>query len=615
MCGVAFIYDPAISALSAVELVKKSLCCMSHRGPDDSGIESLGGAAIGHCRLSIIDVHANKQPMISPDDRYSLSFNGEIYNYKELRRSLHTNWQFKTQGDTEVLLAGLLTQGIEFLRSIEGMFSFVLWNKVDQTLLAARDRFGKKPLYYSHTGGRVSFASEIPALRMLSGTAWTEDSNSTADYLRYGYFMPGHTAFEQVKEVLPSHLLSWSVDKGFKEKSYWSLRTNAFMGSKSDAYEQCRELLTDSVRKRLVADVEVGAFLSGGVDSSLIVALMSQLNAKATKTFSIGFSDKAHDETAFATQISNLYKTSHSSISIDGWDPDRLISIIQNHVGQPFADSSILPTAIVSELASKSVKVALTGDGGDELFSGYSRYKARYLTRWYTRLPKGVRSTTLKLLRNSSDAIPDGSRSTFKSVIRAAEALARIEDETPYVAPLMYSATYFRSLAPEHTSLGHDCPSLHQEHGFDEIMAMMQGDLNIYLPQDILLKVDRSSMISSLEARSPFLDTQLVELAFSLPCKWHRSGVNGKEVLRHSFEELLPNNIWNRPKKGFAVPLQNWFLADMGESLLDLLNSADNALSKSTIRNMLDEHKSGLHNHGYRLWNIYNYLLCKQSVY
>jgi asparagine synthase (glutamine-hydrolysing) len=586
-----------------------ALRALTHRGPDDSGIWSDTTTVIGHRRLSIIDVAGNRQPIADPTNRFIFSFNGEIYNYKDLRPALTQHWPFRTSGDTEVLLAGLVLHGESFLSRLEGMWAFALWDTRTGLLLLGRDRLGKKPLYYQTGGDGIACASELRALRKLSGGIWEEDPASTADYFRYGYYLPGTTAYRDVREVLPGNVLHWSAAHGVRQTPYWRLSVGHYAGTYAQACLELKEKMIIAVRRRMVADVEVGAFLSGGVDSSLIVGIMTQELGIHPKTFTIGFENKTYDESAYARAMSERWGTDHHEHRLKNWDRDLLSKLVLEHVGQPFCDSSLLPTAQVSQLAAHYVKVALSGDGGDELFSGYQRYHARMLLRWYTRLPRALRQAARKIIQRLPEPFSHHSRSLLKKAHLFFDITDRLDAETPYVAPVFYSNTEFANLVPDLASAGQAQPFIPAECHADAVQEMMVADGLVYLPQDILAKVDRASMAYSLESRCPFLDRDVVELAYSLPRAWHRDHFNGKRLLRDSFAQLLPRSVLNRRKQGFAVPVHDWFRQDLAGELETLLHHSTSPLSHEYVMAMLANHRAGRRDHGYRLWGIYIYLL------
>ncbi|QBQ53261.1 asparagine synthase (glutamine-hydrolyzing) [Nitrosococcus wardiae] len=609
MCGLIFMYSPHLEPSERIIKVYSGLTRIAHRGPDDQGISAEGQWAMGHRRLSIIDQKCSQQPISDPTGRYFLTYNGEVYNYRELRAGLLSNWSFRTQGDTEAVLAGLVTYGPDFLHQMEGMWALAFWDRQERNLLLARDRMGKKPLYYQPQKEAICCASELSALSCLSDQVWTEDLNSTADYFRYGYYLPGTTAYQDVFEVLPGHVLTWSPHGNTHSQSYWSLPLTHFTGTQKQARALLHDKLIQAIQRRLVADVEVGAFLSGGIDSSLIVSLLSQELNFTPKTFTIGFSEIAYDERRYARIIAERCQTQHYEQCLEQWDAARLQQLILDHIGQPFADSSLLPTALVSELAAQHVKVVLSGDGGDELFSGYQRYQARAILRWYTRLPKGLRKGIGQIIRALPEPMVHHSRSLLKKAHLFEDIVQRMDAETPYLAPLFYSPTDFQRLAPELVGYGHTPPQLPEESRLDDIQAMMTADALIYLPQDILTKVDRASMAYGLESRAPFLDKEVVELAFSLPRHWHRHGLQGKHLLKETFAGCLSTEIWQRRKQGFAVPIHSWFRGAMGNDLEKLLQEGDSPLNRSQVLALLTAHRKQQRDHGYRLWQIYVYLL------
>lgn len=613
MCGIAFLFAPTCPTLGREVRMAGALASLQHRGPDAGQQVQGPGFTAGHRRLSIIDLAGSPQPMQDPSGRWTLVFNGELYNYHELRAGLQSSWTFRHQGDTEVLLAGLICHGPDFLENAEGMWAFALWDRETQSVLLARDRLGKKPLYFQHQPDWFACASELPALRHLTPGPWTEDEDSSADFFRYGLQLPGSTAYREVREVLPGHILTWGPACGIKTYPYWRISPQRHFTRKNEAEAKLRECLRSAVRKRLVADVEVGAFLSGGIDSSLIVGLMAE-GGRSPKTFTIGFDDPSYDERKFARLVANTFGTSHREEVLQEFSRSQLEELILKHVGQPFTDSSLLPTSLVSQIAARDVKVALSGDGGDELFSGYQRYQARAILRWYTRLPQTLRRSLHQTIRWSREPTHHHSRSIIKKAHLFVSVAERLDEETPYVAPIMFTARERQALCPDLASLGHEVPGLPEETEPDDIATMMMADALIYMPQDILVKVDRASMAHGLEVRAPFLDHHLVELAFSLPRVWHRRGFSGKRMLRSAFSSLLPRELWQRRKQGFGVPIHAWFRQSLGSELLRLAYETPNhPLRPSVIEKMLQQHCQGGRDYGYRLWAIYVYLLWRAN--
>ena len=616
MCGFAFLFDPGTDRGLCEQRMAACIAAMQHRGPDEGNVDGASDALLGHRRLSIIDLARSRQPMRDPSGRYLLAYNGEIYNYAEAREAIGERWQFVTEGDTEVLLAGLVLDGEAFLQDLEGMWAFALWDSQTRELLLGRDRMGKKPLFVQSLAGEgMACASELPALRRLSDRPWHEDADTTADYLRYGYAMPGTTAWREVREVLPGHCARWRPGQALAQEAWWQLSTREFQGGPKSARAELRDAMFASVERRMVADVEVGAFLSGGVDSTLVCAIVRKVLGRPLKSFTIGFEEAAFDERHFARLAADDLHTDHHAEVLAGWDEGELERLLLKHVGQPFADASLLPTALVSRVAASRVKVALSGDGGDELFSGYQRYQARNILRWYSRMPRGLRHLAERAIRRLPEPTAHHSRSVLKKAHLFLDVVGRQQAETPYVAPLMFDPATLERLAPDLRGLGHAPPGIPEQTEPDDIARMMFADALVYLPQDILVKVDRSSMAHSLETRAPFLDRKVVELAFSMPRHWHRRGFSGKRMLRESFGDLLPDTLWQRRKQGFGVPIHGWFRGELGDRLRDMAQACGNEVLRSkVVAALLDEHRSGSRDHGYRLWVLYSYLLWKGSA-
>jgi asparagine synthase (glutamine-hydrolysing) len=450
----------------------------------------------------------------------------------------------------------------------------------------------------------------------LATSPWHEDTDSTADYLRYGYCLPGYTSWLQVREVLPGHFLRWQADEpGVRAESYWRLKPRQFSGTKENAAERLRETVERSVKHRLVADVEVGAFLSGGIDSSLICAIARRNLGQPLKTFTIGFDDPSFDERRYAQRAASHFGTEHFEEVLPDFSPRDLEQLLLLHLGSPFQDPSLLPTALVSSIAARHVKVALSGDGGDELFCGYQRYQARAILRWYTRLPVGLRGALQQALRSFPEPDQHHSRSLIKKAHLFCEVADRLDEETPYVAPVMLERSLRLQVAPDIVDRGHPPPGLPEATQPDDIASMMLSDALIYLPQDILTKVDRASMAASLEVRAPLLDRAVVELAFSLPRLWHRHGLNGKRMLKLAFGDLLPSWIWKRRKQGFGVPLHAWFRGDLGNVLEQRLRDTPlGPLNSQGVFDLLRQHRSGRRDLGQRLWLIHAYVLWRSQA-
>ncbi|UXI67700.1 asparagine synthase (glutamine-hydrolyzing) [Tahibacter amnicola] len=606
MCGISFLYDPSPVPERGSVRSRSAIAAMAYRGPDEIGFHDGDTWYMGQARLAIIGLVDGQQPMADPSGRWWLTYNGEVYNYKEVRAELGARWTFRTQSDTEVVLAGLILEGASFLRRLNGMWALALWDTCERTLLLARDRLGKKPLYFQAGPTQFACASELPALqKLLPARQRRVDRDSMADILRYGFAMPGRTVQEDVGEVLPGHVLHWSPGRAVEQASYWSLST--LVAAPATGHDVL-ELLTSAVKYRLVADVEVGAFLSGGIDSSLVSAIAARHCDHPLRTFSIGFSEASFDETAHARRMAEYLGTRHESQVFAAPEVAHMARLVVGHIGMPFGDASLLPTAAVSALAAGRVKVALSGDGADELFAGYQRYLGRLLLRWYSRLPIGLQKTAERLLGALPEPLHHHSSSYLKKakLFARSAALSRHEGETGYVAPRIFSDAEIARLAPDVAGRGHRTPALPERANGDDLLQMMMRDALVYLPQDILVKTDRASMAYSLEQRSPFLDYRLVELALSQDSGRHFRGLRGKALLRESVRALAPSWLWRRRKQGFAVPLGTWFRGEMGDALLRESRRAEQwLLDPAHVTRLVEEHRKGDVDHGQRLWLLW----------
>lgn len=618
MCGISFLYDKADSH-SAQRRMSGSLAAIQNRGPDEQSSWMDGATTIGHARLSIIDLEHSRQPMASPDGRYVLAYNGEIYNYQMLRAEMSERWDFRTRGDTELLLAGLITEGEAYLRKLEGMWAFVLWDRHDKRLLASRDRLGKKPFFYTAREGFFAACSELPGLRYLDDQAWHEDLKTTADYFNYGYALPGYTIYREVGELKPASYLVWQADTGsLNIDRFWKPEIRRYQGTYGEAKETLRSLTESAVQKRLVSDVEVGCFLSGGIDSSIVAALAVRgVGNRRLKTFTTAFPQKAFDESPFAGRVASYLGVDHHVGTLTDLKVSDLTELLLQRVGQPFLDSSLLPTALVSETAARHVKVVLSGDGADELFCGYERYKARALVDYYLRLPVLLRKAFRKTLSSMGEPDVHHSRSLLKKAFLFLDIVDRRLKERPYIAPVLYSQKMHEGLFPGLPE-GHgsqmliDCPFPDSE---KDVREMMLGDTQVYLPQDILVKVDRATMHHGLEARSPFLDRALVEFALSLPLSWTFSFRQNKKILQDAHADLIPKEVGKRRKQGFGVPIAEWFKGTLGDDFTELLGQQGPVpFNTEAVRSLLADHRAGKRDNSHRLWGFWVYILWKNSV-
>jgi asparagine synthase (glutamine-hydrolysing) len=581
---------------------------LKHRGPDETGCFAGDDFVAGQTRLAIIDLKGGHQPMRDSSGRWVLVFNGEIYNYRELRAQLAGRWNFRDDSDTEVLLAGLVTEGARFVERLDGMWAFVLYDVASGDVLLSRDRFGKKPLYYRRHHAAFACASELPALAALTpDVAVTEDAAGIADYFRYGYALPGATCVAGVSEVLPAHTLRLRADGVIVQERYWTPSVEPWTGSFDEAAEQVRELLTQAVhRRQLASDVEVGAFLSGGVDSTTVCALAQKSGFGRLRTFTAGFAEPTYDEREPAARAAAELGTLHTAEEIKPEMAAALATELPRRMGQPFGDSSLVPSALVASVAAKHVKVVLTGDGSDEIFGGYARYMGRLLRQRYHRLPSSLRS----IVERSVLATPEPYAHHSGSLLKRAHLFVRLarEDKDPYIGPPAIRKETLAQLVP---GLGAGNPMADRPWPDDpaELRHMLLMDCLVYLPQDILQKVDRATMMYSLEARSPFLDKALFEFAVRLPWQWHFSGMRGKRVLQAAMRGRVPDFVWGRRKQGFASPVSHWMRNRLGDDLLAMTDSSDTGVvDVAGLRALLSEHRAGRADHSQPLWLAYAYL-------
>jgi asparagine synthase (glutamine-hydrolysing) len=620
MCGIAgAVWHDSKKTLEQNTL-QRMIDVLRHRGPDDEGVYVAGmemqtGVALGHRRLSIIDVACGKQPLSNEDGSVWVVFNGEIYNFRELRSRLEAaGHRFQTQSDTEVLVHLYEDEGPEFLKRLNGMFALALWDARRRQLLLARDRLGKKPLVYRHEPGRLLFASELKAILQVPGVPREIDPQALDDYLTYQYVPHPKTIFHGIAKLPPGHYAVWR-DGRLDVQPFWRPDFNIEEDRPDEEYaRELRERMTSSVEMRLQSEVPLGAFLSGGIDSTIVVGLMSQLAAEPVRTFSIGFPVSEFDETNYARMAAERFGTIHKDFQVR---PDAMAILPQLvwHYDEPFADSSAVPTWYVSQLTRQSVTVALTGDGGDELFLGYPRYLAVWLAQGFDRLPALLR----RLCAGSYwQRLPSGKRQ--KSLIRRWKRFAEMLNLPParryleWIAifgqarrAMLYSDAFTDTLSQD-DPLDFLTDALSRCNDRDRVTAFGLADLVTYLPCDLMTKVDIASMAHGLECRQPFLDYRVVELAARMPQRLKFRHGHGKRILRTVFNDLLPESIQKRPKMGFGVPLDHWFRHELKkfaqEVLLDPQTQQRGYFRPEAVVQLLDEHQQGRFNHGYRLWSL-----------
>ena len=590
---------------------------INHRGPDDEGIYLKGTVGLAHKRLSILDLSpAGHQPMTNEDGSIWIVFNGEIYNFLDLRDELQKRGHtFMSRTDTETIIHLYEEKGVECVHDLRGMFSFALWDENKKRLFCARDRAGKKPFVYAHTQDGLLFASEIKSLLRDPALGRSLDYRSIHHYLTYQYVPSPLSIFKDIKKLPPAHVLIY--ERGdLKVKRYWSLsyRKKLHLSSVEEYGENFRDLFEEAVKIRLRSDVPLGAFLSGGIDSSLVVAVMSRLMNQPVKTFSIGFEEEAYDEVKFARLIAGKYETDHHEFTVK---PDA-VSILPElvwHYNEPFADSSAIPTYYVSKLTRDFVTVALTGDGGDESFAGYERYVADKLADYYRRVPAFIREG---IIRRAVDRLPHSTNR--RNFLRRLKRFVRGISEPPerrYVRWICFFDNEMKGdlYTPAFNDLNREIDSVdltvkwYEQADAEQFLdRTLFVDVMSYLPEDLLVKVDIASMAHSLEARAPFLDHKLMEFAASLPADLKLRGMETKYLLKHTLSDIVPQEILQRRKMGFGVPLDVWFRNDLKEMAYDVLLDQKSIergyFRKEYVLKMLDDHVSKQYDHSYRIWAL-----------
>jgi asparagine synthase (glutamine-hydrolysing) len=626
MCGIAGAvwFDPAKAVEDAT--LRRMTEVLRHRGPDDEGYfssalsvqspqGSVPGVALGHRRLSVIDVRSGHQPMTNEDGSIHLIFNGEIYNYPDLRRRLEgSRHTFRTDCDTETIVHLYEDEGVDFVDHLNGMFALAIWDARRRRLVLARDRLGKKPLVYRWEANRLLFASELKSILQAPGVPRELDPQALDEYLTYQYVPYPLTIFKGIAKLPPGHLAVY-CDGQLTLRRYWEPNFAAETQRPTAEYaEELRALLTSAVSMRLRSDVPLGAFLSGGVDSSLMVALAQAQTSQPIKTFSIGFPDRQYDETRYARMVAEKSGTEHHEFRVEPHAIEVLPKLIW-HFDEPFADSSALPTWYLSELSRRHVTVALTGDGGDELFAGYERYKAVRLATWFDRLPIPLKAI---LANHNWKGIGGGrgQQSWVRRFGRFAEVLA-LPPQRRYLEWIcifnearraqLYSDDLIARL-PDRDPFNFLAAAYQRAGSRDAVTAASLVDMTTYLPCDLMTKVDMASMAHGLECRQPLLDYRVVELAAQMPLALKVRGRCSKWILKHAFGELLPPEIVRRRKMGFGVPLEEWFRTELHDFARDVL-LAPMSLSRGyfrpeIIRQYLDDHQSGKFNHAHRLWAL-----------
>lgn len=642
MCGITGFWEAPgrLSGAEGVIRLRRMTCAIVHRGPDDEGewLDPAAGIALGHRRLSILDLSsAGAQPMVSAYGRYVVVFNGEIYNHGLLRKDLDAEEAgvvWRGHSDTEVMLAAFERWGIEkSLARFNGMFAFALWDRRERVLHLARDRFGEKPLYYGWMGNTFLFGSELKALKAHPAWRGEIDRGAVALYMRHSCIPAPYSIYLGIRKLLPAHVLSVPLSNGKRDtpqsRAYWFANAIAeagvrhpFSGNEAEAVESLDELLRDAVALRMEADVPLGAFLSGGIDSSTVVALMQAQSVRPVRTFSIGFFESDYDEAEHAKAVAKHLGTEHTELYVTADEAMAVIPRLPEIYDEPFADSSQIPTFLVSKMTRQHVTVALSGDGGDELFGGYNRYFwGRSIWHKIGWMPKSARAA---MARGLTALPPQGWDKIFAAIgpVLPRRLWATLPgDKIHKLAGILACASpeeMYRRLVshwtPESVVLGvSDPPTALADHGLwadipDFTQRMMFLDLVGYLPDDILAKVDRASMAVSLEVRVPLLDHRVVEFAWTLPLSMKIRNGQGKWPLRQVLNKYVPRELIERPKMGFSVPIGEWLrgpLREWGGSLLgDSRLRQEGYFNPAPIRKKWAEHLSGKRNWQYHLWNV-----------
>ena len=609
MCGIAGIVEVGGRGVDRA-LLTAMTTAQAHRGPDGDGFVCRGGVGLGHRRLAIIDLVTGDQPMPNDDQSIWIVFNGEIYNYRELRTELEARGsRFRTQSDTEVILRAYEAYGAECVTRLRGMFAFAILDERARQVFLARDRVGIKPLVYHWDGRRLLFASELKGILQAADVPRDLDLEALGEYLGYHYVAAPRTIFRAVRKLPPASTLTVSLDGGAPRVArYWTLRFAPQPRVTEDEWiEGLKAQLAHAVRSHMISDVPIGAFLSGGLDSSTVVALMAQASSTPVRTFSIGFAETDFDELAYARQVAARYGTDHYELVVKPSALDVLPKLAW-HFDEPFADSSAIPTYYVSKITREHVTVALSGDGGDENFAGYRRYaRAQQL---HERLDHGMLRLAQPLLRLAAGALPVGAPGQAYAGFLGAGELGRYHRLMTYersetLRHLLTSDLRGSVAAPGPAGFARLVAELGAP---DYVSALQLIDIHTYLPEDILTKVDRASMAVSLESRVPLLDHVLMEYAATIPSSLKLREGQGKHILKRAMASSLPGDILTRRKMGFGVPLGEWFRGELRELVRDVLLSRvareRGMFRPAAIARLLDAHEAGRRDYSARLWAL-----------
>jgi asparagine synthase (glutamine-hydrolysing) len=605
VCGISGFV--ARSAPADPDLVARMTDALVHRGPDSGGITALGRCVLGHRRLRILDLETGEQPATNETGDVVAVFNGELYDFREIRRDLAARGHdVPGTGDTAVIPHVYEERGTDFPVALSGMFAIAVWDRQRERLVLARDRVGKKPLHYlTLPEGSLAFASELKALLLLSGVRRELEPAALDAYLALQYVPGEQTGVGGIRRLLPGHVLVWEEGR-VDTRPFWELAATERDLADEEWLELVREQVTAAVRRRLVSDVPLGALLSGGIDSTIVVGLMAEASSEPVKTFTVGVDDPRYDERAHARIAASAFGTEHEELVVEP-NPVELVSRLTTFLDEPLGDEAILPTYLISEVARRHVTVALTGDGGDESFSGYERYAALGLARTVGRVPlvPGLAARGLRALpsgRHPRSTPARAARLLETAALPAGERYGALMEVFPAsLREELYAPALSASLGGARTSA-----SLLGPPQLPGIAGLQQLDARTYLPDDLLVKADRASMATSLELRSPLLDHEVLALGLSLPDSLRFAGRRGKVALRKAFADLVPEPLAARGKTGFGIPLGAWFRGPLrelaGDVLLGRRARARGQLRPEVVERLLAEHTRGQRDHGHRLW-------------
>ncbi len=617
MCGICGVYDFVKRAPVDREKVQQAVTALAHRGPDDEGCYFDGELGLGNRRLSIIDLPGGHQPLANEDESVWITFNGEIYNYRDLRPGLLARGhQFRTASDTEVILHLYEERGVECLENLRGMFAFALWDRRRRRLFLARDRLGVKPLFYAATTAGLVFASELCALRCLASHAFEAELQSVYDFFTFRYVPSPRTLYRDVFK-LPAGNYLLADQHGLQTKAYWDVPAPGDRSSSAEELaEEVMERLREAIRLRLIADVPLGVFLSGGVDSSAIVALMTSLGAAPVRTFSVGFEEPGYSELPFARQVARRCATEHQEVIVRPDDIARELPRLISLRHEPVAEPTDVALYLLARLAAQSVKVVLAGEGGDELFAGYPKYAVDRLAGFVSAVPGSI-------IRAIESLLPYNQHRA-RTALRALSIQNEAERSAVWFASFsrkesqeLFTREFLAQVDPDHPAEVL-AQTLQKDSGRSCLKRMLYADLKIWLPDNLLLRGDHMTMAASIEERVPFLDHKLVELAASIPDRLLASLLHTKLFYRRMLHGHLPSEILHRKKVGFTVPVGLWFKEPLKPMVADLLLSSPASgasyFNAANVRRIVDEHLSGTRDRRKQLWALVNFELWRRQL-